>query len=67
MDRVVVVYVDDWSAIYVNGASKCQNHNIRVHDVEDIMGQNPFILETIEVDNKWAESGNLPTYLDNML
>lgn len=35
MNKVVILYVDDWAVLYVNGEEKHQGHDIDVERLED--------------------------------
>lgn len=64
MDKISIVYGDDWEGVYINGKLHHQMHKISWINVLADLG---FSLERFEVDPEWLEKElELPQDLKNV-
>lgn len=66
MNRINMVYGDDWQGMYLNGVLHAQGHSVHMNELGDIInklgGVNEFVSN--EVCFKWLDGmGYLPKFL----
>ncbi len=63
--EVVIVKVDDWEGLYVDGVLKNEGHEVRLSWVLEAFGLPPA--RSLWADEKWLEeAGSLPALLSDV-
>lgn len=65
MNRVNVVFGDDWQGLYLNGILFTQGHSVHVNELGDIINKNGGIHEYVanEVCFQWmGDMGHFPKF-----
>lgn len=69
MNDIMIVYVSDWEALYVNKACVLQNHSIRICDLEKYVPIES--IQQLEANDKLyeyaEENGDLPWDFDELI
>lgn len=62
LNKIVILYCDDWSVLYVNGEEKIQGHDIDVWDIAKFcpIGSMKSAWAGITLENMVIESGKFP-------